>query len=206
VERESCVCVGEEYVPLRLASVGGARFSAASVQLAIKTGQGCTDRYQGAVVGLSAQRVLDAAHFVSAGAVCFARAVNDTPKIVALLVAAKAFGGGAGLPLVGAAMAVGGLIGARRVADTMSKKITPLNAGQGFVASVTTAGLVIVASRFGLPVSTTHVATGSIFGIGAANRSVRWRTASAILAAWVTTLPLGAALGAASLFALRALS
>ncbi len=169
------------------------------------TGTSC-ERYSGVVVGLSAQRVLDSLHFLSAGAVCFARGLNDTPKIVALLIAAKALSPGVGLPLVGLAMAVGGLIGARRVAETMARKITPLNAGQGFIASLTTAALVIAASRFGLPVSTTHVATGGIFGIGAVTRQARPKTVAAILTAWVTTLPLAAALGAASFLVLRALS
>ena len=204
IVRESCVCLEKEYVPLRIAMAAGPE-AAAQVQWAVTTGTSC-ERYGGVVVGLSAQRVLDSLHFVSAGAVCFARGLNDTPKIVALLIAARALSPGAGLPLVGVAMAVGGLIGARRVAETMARKITPLNAGQGFVASLTTAGLVIAASWFGLPVSTTHVATGGIFGIGAVTRQARPKVVVAILTAWVTTLPLGAALGAACFLALRALS
>lgn len=204
IERESCICIGDEFVPLRVATASAVSFSAEVVQLAINTGPGC-ERYQGVVAGLSAHRVLDSLHFLSAGAVCFARGLNDTPKIVALLIGAKALAGAAGLPLVAVAMAAGGLMGSRRVAETTTK-ITPLNAGQGFIASLTTAGLVIAASRFGLPVSTTHVATGSIFGIGAVTGQARMKTVSAILTAWVTTLPLGAALGAASLIALRALS
>jgi PiT family inorganic phosphate transporter len=204
IVRESCVCIENEYVPLRIAMASGPEV-AAKVRLAVTTGTSC-ERYGGVVVGLSAQRVLDSLHFLSAGAVCFARGLNDTPKIVALLVAANALSPRVGLPLIGVAMAVGGLIGARRVADTMARKITPLNAGQGFIASLTTAGLVIAASWFGLPVSTTHVSTGGIFGIGAVTRQARPKTVIAILAAWVTTLPLGAALGAASLLVLRALS
>jgi PiT family inorganic phosphate transporter len=204
IVRESCVCLEKEYVPLRIAMAAGPEV-AARVQLAVTTGTSC-ERYGGVLVGLSAQRVLDSLHFLSAGAVCFARGLNDTPKIVALLIAANALSPDLGLPLVGVAMAVGGLIGARRVAETMARKITPLNAGQGFVASLTTAALVIAASRFGLPVSTTHVATGGIFGIGAVTRQARPKTVVAILTAWVTTLPLGAALGAASLLVLRALS
>jgi PiT family inorganic phosphate transporter len=203
IARESCVCLEKEYVPLRLALAAGPE-AAAKVQLAVTTGTSC-ERYGGVVVGLSAQRLLDALQFVSAGAVCFARALNDTPKIVALLIAAKALSPGTGLPIIGAAMAVGGLIGARRVAETMARRITPLNAGQGFVASLTTAALVIAASWFGLPVSTTHVSTGAIFGIGAVTRRARPKTVVAILTAWLTTLPLGAALGAASLLALRAM-
>ena len=204
IERESCVCIGTEYVPIRLAAAGGAKSSVEAVQLAINTGVGCAERYQGVVLGVSAQRVLSSLHFLSAGAVCFARGLNDTPKIIALLIGAKALSGSAGLPLVAVAMAVGGLLASRRVAETMAKKITPLNAGQGFIASLTTAGLVIAASRFGLPVSTTHVATGGIFGIGTVTGQARGKMVLAILTAWVTTLPLGAALGAVSFMALRA--
>lgn len=204
VQRESCVCIGAEYVPLSaFASSGLAAVTDERVRLAVKTGEGCAERYQGRFVGMSAQRLLDALHFLSAGAVCFARGLNDTPKVVALLLAAKAVSAPIGLPIVGIAMSVGGLIGARKVAETMSKKITPLNPGQGFVASLTTAGLVIAASLYGLPVSTTHVATGGIFGISAATGKASWRTIAAILTAWVTTLPLGAALGAASLYLVR---
>jgi phosphate/sulfate permease len=63
----------------------------------------------------------------------------------------------------------------------------------GTLMSVTTtAMLVLFASRLGLPVSTTHVSCGSIFGIGAVNRSARWQTISKILLTWVTTLPVAA--------------
>ena len=63
-------------------------------------------------------------------------------------------------------MAIGGLLNARRIAETMSHKITAMNHGQGFCANLTTGILVIPASVFGLPVSTTHVAVGALFGIG----------------------------------------
>ncbi len=63
-------------------------------------------------------------------------------------------------------MATAGLLNARNVAATMNKKITPLNHGQGFTANIITATLVILASRMGMPVSTTHISVGSLFGIG----------------------------------------
>lgn len=78
----------------------------------------------------------------------------------------------------------------------MSRKITDLNPGQGLTANLATAGLVLGASRLGLPVSTTHVSCGTIFGIGMVSRSARWRTIGQILLTWVTTLPLGFLLGA----------
>jgi PiT family inorganic phosphate transporter len=147
--------------------------------------------------------MLDAAHLLSAGAIGFARGLNDTPKILALALAAKAVAAPVGVPLIGAAMALGGVLHARKVAETMAHKITALNAGQGFVANLTSAALIIGASRFGLPVSTTHVSASALFGIGLLNRTARRRTILGILTAWVTTLPVGAALGALSYAALR---
>ena len=62
---------------------------------------------------------------------------------------------------------MGGLLAARRVAETLSRKITPMNHSQGLTANLVTSLVVIGASRFGLPVSTTHVSCGSLFGLGA---------------------------------------
>ncbi|MBV9125219.1 MAG: inorganic phosphate transporter, partial [Planctomycetes bacterium] len=137
--------------------------------------------------------------YLSGGAVGFARGLNDTPKIVALLLAGEAgeaIAPNLGLALVAILMAVGGILNARRVAETMSRKITRMNPGQGFTANLVTSLLVASASRLGLPVSTTHVACGSLFGIGVVNRTARVKTILAILLAWVTTLPIGAALAA----------
>jgi inorganic phosphate transporter, PiT family len=202
IERETCVCVGKEFVPLAVA--GGASAAASvAVTATVGTTRECAERYRGSLVGVSAQRLLDGLHFASAGAICFARGLNDTPKILALALTAKAVGAPFGVVLVGATMAVGGVINARKVAETMANKITPLNAGQGFVANLTTAALVIAASRAGLPVSTTHVATSGIFGIGVVNRTARARVIAGILTAWVTTLPLAAVLGAVAYLFVR---
>ncbi len=78
----------------------------------------------------------------------------------------------------------------------MSRKITALNPGQGLTANLVTSGLVLVASHLGMPASTTHVSCGSIFGVGLVNRRMRWKTVSQIAVTWLTTLPLGAVLGA----------
>src|SRR5260221_6526220 len=82
------------------------------------------------------QRAMDAAHFLSAGAVSFARGLNDTPKIAAMLLAVPALDMRRGSIAVAAAMAVGGLLNARRVAETMSLKITSLDHRQGFAADL----------------------------------------------------------------------
>jgi PiT family inorganic phosphate transporter len=86
----------------------------------------------------------------------------------------------------------------------MSRKITRMNPGQGFTANLVTAMLVSCASRFGLPVSTTHVSVGSLFGIGTVNGTARVKMILTILVAWITTLPTGAALGAGVYLLLRA--
>jgi len=155
----------------------------------------CRTRYHGAVAGVTVGPVLDGLHYLSGGAVGFARGLNDTPKMVALLMAGEATHPNVGLVLVAVTMATGGVMSARRVAETMSKKITRLNPGQGLTANVITALMVTGASRLGLPVSTTHVSVGSLFGIGLVNRTARWKTIISILVAWVTTLPTAAVFG-----------
>ncbi|MBI5863085.1 MAG: inorganic phosphate transporter [Planctomycetes bacterium] len=208
VSRETCVCVGTERAPV-LAGAGenppiGLGSPVVTVSVA-DAGQ-CIERYEGRVVGLDAQTAVNGLHYFSAAAVCFARAVNDTPKIAALLLAGG-FAGGAhwGLGLVAAAMALGGWLNSRRVAETMSRRITELNAGQGLTGNLVTAALVLGASHLGVPVSTTHVSCGSLFGIGFATGAARWKTVGAILLAWATTLPCGALLGAAAFWVLTQL-
>lgn len=150
--------------------------------------------YEGKMFGISAQSVLDFLHFVSAGAVSFARGLNDTPKIVALLMASGALGLRWNIFLVAIVMAMGGILGARKVAETVSHRITDMNHGQGFTANLVTAILVIFASSWGMPVSTTHVSCGALFGIGLVNGKARWDVISSILGAWFLTLPMAAVL------------
>lgn len=139
-------------------------------------------------------RTLDALHFLSAGAVSFARGLNDTPKMAALLLGVGWLQGSAGMILVAVAMAAGGLISTGRVAETLAHKITGMNPGQGFAANLATALLVTTASITGLPVSTTHVSVGALLGIGITTRQAKWRTVIPVLAAWVITLPCAALL------------
>lgn len=198
VSSETCVCVaGESPRPIRVTAGGTQVVASTGLALTLDDTAKCMARYRGSVLGLEAQRSLDAMHYLSAGAVCFSRAVNDTPKIAALLLTTAAFEPTIGIALAAVFMAAGGLIQARRIAETMSKRITDLNTGQGFTANITTAGLVLFASNLGVPVSTTHVSCGSIFGIGAANRSCSWKTVTSILATWLTTLPLAALISGA---------
>ena len=83
------------------------------------------------------------------------------------------------------------------MAETLANKITPMTPPEGLAGNAATALLVASASSLGLPVSTTHVSTGGIFGIGASNGELRWRMAGEVVLAWVVTLPLAAGLGSA---------
>jgi PiT family inorganic phosphate transporter len=198
VEHDSCACVrAAEIVPVASAPVAAvATIEAPAAVIFTGSEASCAVGYRGAVLGIRAGTVLDAAHYLSAGAVGFARGLNDTPKIAALLLLGGALSTPAAVASVSVAMVVGGLFAGRRVAETMSHRITGMNAGQGFTANIVTSAIVIGASRLGLPVSTTHVSAGALFGIGAVTRRAYWKTIMEILMAWVITLPVSAGLGA----------
>lgn len=119
---------------------------------------------------------------------------NDTPKIGGFSLAPR-FGPPSSVAAVGLLMAVGGWFGARRVAEVMSRRITSMDHAQAFTANLATGMIVIGTSRFGWPVSTTHVSCGALFGIGTLSGGADWSTIGKIELAWVTTLPVAAALG-----------
>jgi inorganic phosphate transporter, PiT family len=141
------------------------------------------------IARLPTQWLVDHAHLLSATAVSFARGLNDTPKIAALLVAGGSLGVASSSLWVIGAMSIGGLVAGKRVANTLAFKVTKMDPGEGLGGNLVTAALVIGASRLGLPVSTTHVSTGALFGIAAANGSGQWVVIRTILLAWGFTLP-----------------
>ena len=141
-------------------------------------------------------RTLDIFHFLSTGAASFARGLNDTPKIAALLFVAPGLDIRWAFLAIATIIALGGLLDADRVAETLGKKVTDMDPGQGFAASLVTAGLVATASLHSLPVSTTHVSVGSLLGIGITTGQAKWRKVGEILLAWVSTVPCGAILAA----------
>jgi inorganic phosphate transporter, PiT family len=204
LEEESCICVGE------VQQLTGASQPASVLALnrvvlpevSVASVADCDERYQMKMLEVKSPRALDVAHFISAGSVCFARGLNDTPKIVALLLVIKALGLEWGMVCVALGMAVGGLLSARRVAETMSRKITPLTRHQGLSANLVTAALVIFASRLGMPVSTTHVSCGSLFSIGLITKQANLRVMMEILLSWIITLPVAMILGGAVYYVL----
>lgn len=86
---------------------------------------------------------------------------------------------------------------------TMSNRITKINHGQGFSANLVTAFLVIFASKWGVPVSTTHVSCGSIFGLGLVNKKANLSVIRQIILAWFLTLPLAAVLSGVCFLLIR---
>jgi PiT family inorganic phosphate transporter len=205
VEKELCICLGTEERVVAVAQPNSvlALRTTSAVTLTVDEQENCQERYAGSMLGLTAQQVMDGAHFLSAGVVSFARGLNDTPKIVALLLLLKSMDIRWGFFAVGMTMALGGLLNARRVAETMSHKITSMNHGQGFSANVATGILVITASLFGLPVSTTHVSVGSLFGMGLLTGQANPRVMANIVLAWVITLPCAAIIAGLAYAGLR---
>jgi PiT family inorganic phosphate transporter len=207
VTKEMCICAGVEERVIALPQPSGlfVAQSVSAVTLTAAEQETCRQRYAGRALGFEAGKLLDALHFLSAGAVSFARGMNDTPKIAALLLVASAFNIRSALVAVAVAMAIGALLSARRVAETMSHRITDMNPGQGFAANLSTALLVTTASYHGLPVSTTHVSVGSLLGIGIVTRQAKWWPITKVLLSWVITLPCGAAFAALTYWMVRSL-
>ncbi len=172
-------------------------------QVVVDSPSVCQRHYTHARIRLDLNRILDGAHLLSSGLVSFARGLNDTPKIVALLLALKALNVPVSLVMVALVMALGGLLRARQVARTLAFGITPLNPGQGLLANLSTSATVLVASYLGLPVSTTHVSTGSLFGMGALTGKARGRMIRRIMFAWLVTVPVAAVFGALAIILMQ---
>jgi len=96
------------------------------------------------------------------------------------------------------AIALGTYTGGWRIIKTMGSRILKMDAAQGFSAQGAGAAVILAASHYGYPLSTTHVISGGVMGAGAAKRlsAVRWGVAGNIVVAWILTLPAAAAMGA----------
>ncbi len=141
---------------------------------------------------------LDSIHWLSSGLASLARGMNDAPKILAMLVLGGAIASSPSasfqvLALAGVALAmgIGSFIGGYRVTEVLAEKVTRMNHVEGLSANLTTSSLVLVSATLGLPVSTTHVSSSAIVGIGVLKglQAVRWATVRDMVLAWIVTLP-----------------
>jgi PiT family inorganic phosphate transporter len=106
------------------------------------------------------------------------------------------------------AMSIGTAAGGWRIMKTMGQRVVKLDPVHGFAAETTAASIILAASHFGMPVSTTHVISSAIMGVGTSDRfnAVRWGVARSIATAWVLTIPCSAAIAALAFFVLTILS
>ncbi len=143
---------------------------------------------------------------LSAGFMAVSHGSNDAQKTMGIIaLSLAAYGGtsqGAGQFIIPAwviivcavAMGLGTMAGGVRIIRTMGTKIIDLKPIHGFAAETGAAITILTASHLGMPVSTTHVISGAIMGVGSSQRvsAVRWGVTVRILWAWVLTIPISA--------------
>jgi len=148
------------------------------------------------------QRFFGRAQILSSAYMAFSHGGNDGQKtmgIIALALAAYGVvptGADFYIPdwvkvICAVAIGVGTMTGGWRIMKTMGVRITKLTPVQGFAAETTAGTVIEIATRFGIPISTTHAISGAILGVGSTRRlsAVRWGIAGRIVTAWVLTIP-----------------
>ena len=98
----------------------------------------------------------------------------------------------------GVAIALGTYVGGWRIIRTLGRRVSDIQTPQGFTAESTSGAIILASTHLGLPLSTTQVCTGAIFGAGAGRRftSVHWGVAGRLALVWMVTLPAAATVGA----------
>jgi PiT family inorganic phosphate transporter len=139
---------------------------------------------------------------LSAAFMAFSHGSNDAQKTMGIVTLALVAGGIIPEPVVplwvillaATAMSLGTAAGGWRIIRTMGQRVVKLDPVHGFAAETTAATIIIGASHFGMPVSTTHVISSAIIGVGSSDRfsAVRWGVAGNIVTAWVLTIPASA--------------
>ena len=140
---------------------------------------------------------------VSAAFMAFSHGSNDAQKTMGIITLALVTAGVLQKPdvplwvilMAASAMSLGTAAGGWRIMKTMGQRVVKLDPVHGFAAETTAATIILVASHFGMPVSTTHVISSAIMGVGASDRlsAVRWGVAWNIVIAWILTIPASAA-------------
>ena len=149
--------------------------------------------------------VFNRLEILSAAFLAFSHGSNDGQKFMGIFALALVLGGKMAhfavplwvMLLCGGVMGIGTALGGWRIIRTVGFKITKLEAVHGFAATSSSAIAILLASRFGIPLSTTHCIGTSIMGVGVTKRfsAVRWGVARSIVMTWIITFPVCAALG-----------
>jgi PiT family inorganic phosphate transporter len=137
---------------------------------------------------------------ISAAFMAFSHGSNDAQKTMGImtlaLIAAGILPADAMIPLwvivlAATAISFGTAAGGWRIIRTMGQRVVKLDPVHGFAAETTAATIILTASHFGMPVSTTHVISSAIIGVGSSDRlsAVRWGVAGNIIIAWILTIP-----------------
>ena len=152
----------------------------------------------------------------SAAFMAFSHGSNDAQKtmgVITLALVAAGLQSGETIPLwvillSATAISLGTAGGGWRIMKTMGQKVVKLDPIHGFAAETTAATIILTASHFGMPVSTTHVISSAIMGVGSSDRfsRVRWGVAGNIVIAWILTIPLSAAVAGGAWVALNAIT
>jgi len=151
---------------------------------------------------------------LSAGYMAFSHGSNDAQKTMGIITLAL-FSAGViktvdvpvwVIVMAASAISLGTAVGGWRIMRTMGRKVVELEPIHGFAAETTAATVLLATAHFGMPVSTTHVISSAIMGVGSSKgpRGVRWGVARNILLAWVVTIPATALAGALAWGALAA--
>ncbi len=143
---------------------------------------------------------------VSSAAMAISHGLNDAQKSMGIITLALVTGGQlakAEIPMwvmlaCAITMGLGTAAGGWRIIKTLGNKIIRLDPIHGFAAETSGAAVILIASKYGMPISTTHAITASIFGVGSSKRlsAVRWQVARSVVVAWVVTIPATAVFGA----------
>jgi phosphate/sulfate permease len=147
------------------------------------------------------------AQIASAATMSFGHGTQDAQKtmgVIALtLVVSGHLGAGDDIPLwvilaAAGAIAAGTYSGGWRIMRTLGRRIFSLTPASGFAAQTVASGVMLATANYGLPVSTTHVISSSVMGVGATRRfsAVRWGVAGNIVFAWILTIPAAATVAA----------
>jgi inorganic phosphate transporter, PiT family len=152
---------------------------------------------------------------VSAGFMAFSHGSNDAQKTMGIITLALFSSGVLAtvdvpvwvIIVSATALSLGTAVGGWRIMHTMGHRVVKLEPVHGFAAETTAASVIFTAAHFGMPVSTTHVISAAILGVGSSRglRAVRWGVARSILVAWIVTIPAAGIVAAAAWFVLNML-